>query len=43
MKLNVKVKVRLKCERCKVKGGRLLVKVNVVFDVFLVVFESISY
>ena len=26
--------MRLKCERCKVKGGRLLVKLNVVFDVF---------
>ena len=26
--------MRLKCERCMVKGGRLLVKLNVVFDVF---------
>ena len=30
----MKVKVRLKCERCKVKVGRLKVKVNVGFDVF---------
>ena len=26
--------MRLKCERCKVKVGRLKVKVNVGFDVF---------
>ena len=32
--MNVKVKVMLKCEWCKVKGGSLLVKLNVVFDVF---------
>ena len=32
--MNVKVKVRLKCERCKVKVGRLKVKVKVGFDVF---------
>ena len=30
----MKVKVRLKCERCKVKVGRLKVKVKVGFDVF---------
>ena len=28
------MKVRLKCERCKVKVGRLKVKVKVGFDVF---------
>ena len=32
--LNLKVKLRLKCERCKVKVGRLKVKVKVGFDVF---------
>lgn len=30
----MKVKVGLKCERCKVKVGRLKVKVKVGFDVF---------
>ena len=32
--MNVKLKVGLKCERCKVKVGRLKVKVKVGFDVF---------
>ena len=43
VKLNVKVKVMLKCEWCMVKGGSLLVKLNVVFDVFWVFFESIYF
>ena len=37
------VKVMLKCEWCKVKGGSLLVKLNVVFDVFWVFFELIYF
>ena len=41
--LNVVGEVVLKCEWCKVKGGSLLVKLNVVFDVFWVFFELIYF
>ena len=44
--MNLKVKVRLKCERCKVKVGRLKVKVKVGFDVFwsfLNIFPIVSF